>query len=430
MTIPRLTAIGLLLAFCMNVSCFAAEPVKLFNGRDLTGWSQRGGAATYSIENGEIVGRSVPNTSNTFLATEKEYGDFELELDFKIDDPKFNSGIQIRSHARSKGDGEQVYGYQVEIDPRPDRCWTAGIYFEAGNDHREAGWLNDLSKNEAARNAFKLGEWNHLKIIANGRHIQTWINGIPAADFTDDDDDAFTPSGFIGLQVHSVGDAKDPKEVRWRNITITDLANTKPENDESAEGDKKKISGLQLFGRAVAAMFGLNGKSGNDEAFAHLLGKPAPSFELKTIAGETVKLQDLRGKVVLLDFWASWCGPCMMAMPEIEKIHQEFAGQSVMVIGVNQRDDAEAAQEAVESKAITFIQILDTDGSVGDAFGVTGIPQTVLIDAEGRIQRIHQGYSGVMAQELTADIEKLLGGGSLVKAEVPISDAGTAAAAK
>ena len=223
MAIRRLAAIGLLMALSSSSTTCAAESVKLFNGKDLTGWTQRGGAAKYSIEGDEIVGRSVPDTSNTFLATDKEYGDFALELDFKIDDPTFNSGIQIRSHARPKGDGEQVYGYQVEIDPRTDRSWSAGIYFEAGNEHRQAGWLNDLAKNEAARNAFKLGEWNHLKIVAQGRHIQTWINGVPAADFMEDNDDAFAPSGFIGLQVHSVGDAKEPKEVRWRNIELTEL---------------------------------------------------------------------------------------------------------------------------------------------------------------------------------------------------------------
>jgi len=208
---------------CSAVS-LAAEPVALFNGTDLSGWKQLGGNAKYAVEDGEIVGRSVPKTSNTFLTTEKEYGDFELELDFKIDDPKFNSGIQICSHARPQGDGEVVYGYQVEIDPRPDRRWTAGLYFEAGSKQREAGWLNDLTKNEAAQKAFKLGEWNQLKIVANGRHIQTWLNGVPAADFTDADEQAFTPKGFIGLQVHAVGDAEQPKEVRWRNIKLTELS--------------------------------------------------------------------------------------------------------------------------------------------------------------------------------------------------------------
>jgi hypothetical protein len=226
MNVSRLLALTLLGLFVAN-GAIAAEvagtAVDLFNGKDLSGWTKRGGNAEYTIEDGAIVGRSKPDTSNTFLATDKEYGDFDLELDFKIDDPKFNSGVQIRSHARPQGDDERVFGYQVEIDPRPDRGWTAGIYFEAGSEARDAGWLNDLANNEAARKAFKLGEWNHLRVVAKGRHIQTWLNGVPAADFTDTDDAAFTPQGFIALQVHSVGGEKEPKEVRWRNIKLTNF---------------------------------------------------------------------------------------------------------------------------------------------------------------------------------------------------------------
>jgi 3-keto-disaccharide hydrolase len=218
----RMVVCGLIVVFGSAVAAAAAEPTELFNGKDLSGWKQRGGAAKYSVEDGAVVGRSVPDTSNTFLTTEKEFGDFELELDFKIDDPTFNSGIQIRSHARPEGDGERVYGYQVEIDPNPDRAWTAGLYFEGGSDEREAGWLNDLTNNEAARKAFKLGEWNHVRIVADGRHIQTWLNGVPAADYTDPDAAAFTPAGFIALQVHSVGNAKEPKEIRWRNIKLNE----------------------------------------------------------------------------------------------------------------------------------------------------------------------------------------------------------------
>lgn len=395
-------------------AAIAAEPVEPFNGKDLSGWKQRGGAAKYSIEDGAIVGRSVPNTSNTFLATEKEYGDFELELDFKIDDPKFNSGIQIRSHSRHEGDREVVYGYQVEIDPRLDRKWTAGIYFEAGSDARKAGWLNDLSQNEAARNAFKLGEWNHLKIVAKGNHIQTWLNGVPAADFVDNDEKAAAPSGFIGLQVHSVGGEKITKEVRWRNIELIELDAAKEGGEPSADAEDHETSGLRLFGKAIVAMFGLNRGFGSAAEFSNLVGMPVPDFELHTVSGETVKLEDLRGKVVLLDFWASWCGPCMMAMPEVEKIHQQFAGKDVVVIGVNQQDEAATVKEAVGSKGITFTQLLDTDGSVGNSFGANAIPHTVLIDAQGRIQKIHQGFSGKMAEELGSDIEKLLRGESLL----------------
>jgi hypothetical protein len=213
----------IILFLASGVTATAAETISLFNGTDLAGWTKLGGAATYAVEDGAIVGRSVPNTSNTFLATEREFGDFELELDFKIDDPTFNSGVQIRSHSRRQRGEQRVYGYQVEIDPRADRGWTAGLYFEGGSEHREAGWLNDLSKNDAARAAFRLGEWNHLRVVARGRHIQTWLNGVPATDYTDDDDAAFTPSGFIALQVHSVGGATEPKEVRWKNIELTEL---------------------------------------------------------------------------------------------------------------------------------------------------------------------------------------------------------------
>ena len=211
------------LTFSPLPSVYAETTVELFNGKDLSGWTKRGGEATYAVEDGAIVGRSVPHTPNTFLCTDREYANFILELDFTIEDTDFNSGVQIRSHSREDNDAERVYGYQVEIDPKPNRSWTGGIYFEGGGPHRKAGWLHDLSENERARKAFRLGKWNHLKVKAQDRRIQTWLNGVPAADFTDDDEKAFTPSGFIALQVHGVGDARDTKEVRWKNIRLTVL---------------------------------------------------------------------------------------------------------------------------------------------------------------------------------------------------------------
>jgi hypothetical protein len=207
----------------------AGEAIELFNGKDLTGWTKRGGNASYHVDHGEIVGVSAPNTTNTFLCTNREYSDFELEYDFKIDDVKFNSGVQLRSHARPEGDQERVYGYQIEIDPRPERAWTGGVYFEGGSQDkdgkwiRKGGWLNDLTKNEPARKAFKLGKWNHIKAIVKGRQIQTWLNGVPAADYTDTDDKAFTPKGFIALQVHTVGKIDEAKEVRFKNLKLKEL---------------------------------------------------------------------------------------------------------------------------------------------------------------------------------------------------------------
>lgn len=220
-------ALILLIVSLHNGLATADEEVELFNGKDLSGWTKRGGDATYAVENGEIVGRSVPNTPNTFLTTDHEFGDFVLELDFKIDPNKFNSGVQIRSRSRPEGDRERVYGYQVEIDTDPNRPWTAGIYFEGGSKDadgnwiRKGGWLNDLSKNEAAQRARRLGDWNHVRILAKGRRIRTWLNGVAAADYTDNDDRAFMPRGFIALQVHGVGNASETKEVRWKNLKLT-----------------------------------------------------------------------------------------------------------------------------------------------------------------------------------------------------------------
>jgi catechol 2,3-dioxygenase-like lactoylglutathione lyase family enzyme len=196
----------------------------LFDGQSIEGWIQRGGKAKYRVEDGQIVGASVPNTSNSFLCTPRDYGDFILELDFKVD-PKLNSGVQIRSQCfdepkeiehngeKKKIPAGRVHGYQVEIDPK-ERAWSGGIY-----DEGRRGWLNDLSKNESARKAFKPGDWNSFKIECRGDSIKTWINGVPAADLKDD----MTPKGFIALQVHGVGDATDPREVRWRNIRIQEL---------------------------------------------------------------------------------------------------------------------------------------------------------------------------------------------------------------
>ncbi len=196
----------------------------LFNGVDLTGWEKLGGAATYAVQNGELVGTSpAVGSPNTFLVTQADYDDFVLELDFKIDDPAFNSGVQIRSQSLPTHNNGRVFGYQVEIDPST-RAWTGGLYWEGGSPTRGAGYLDDLSDNPAARAAFQLGQWNHFRIMAEGRRIRTWINDVPAVDYTDNHATAFLPSGFIGLQVHSVTTANPgPFQVRWRDIALSDV---------------------------------------------------------------------------------------------------------------------------------------------------------------------------------------------------------------
>jgi 3-keto-disaccharide hydrolase len=196
----------------------------LFDGNDLNGWVQHGGHAKYSVQDGEIVGTSVPNTGNSFLCTTRNYSNFILELEFKVQNG-LNSGIQVRSECfdqpkavefggkQIKIAAGRVHGYQVEIDPSA-RAWTGGLY-----DEGRRGWLVNLKGNQPAREAFKAEKWNTFRIECKGDSIKTWLNGVPATDLHD----SVTPSGFIALQVHSVGEKSKPLEVRWRNIRIKEL---------------------------------------------------------------------------------------------------------------------------------------------------------------------------------------------------------------
>ena len=197
----------------------------LFDGKTLEGWHQHGGKAKYRVEEEAIVGSSVPNTPNSFLCTEKQYGDFILELEFKVD-PALNSGVQIRSEVfdepkeievegkKIKVAADRVHGYQVEIDPSA-RSYSGAIYDEG----RRGRFLADLKDNEAARSAFKQNEWNKFRIECRGDTIKTWINEVSAVELKD----AVTAKGHICLQVHGVGKKEEPLEVRWRNIKIKKL---------------------------------------------------------------------------------------------------------------------------------------------------------------------------------------------------------------
>ncbi|MGX5820771.1 3-keto-disaccharide hydrolase [Chitinophaga lutea] len=183
----------------------------LFNGKDLKGWKQLGGKAVYSVKNGEITGTTVIAEPNSFLATEKNYGDFIFEVEYKLDND-FNSGIQFRSQSKPEYQNGRVYGYQMEVDPSPRR-WSGGVYEEG-----RRGWLYPLDLNPSAQNAYKANNWNKYRIECRGNEIRTWINGISAAHVID----AELPSGFIALQVHGIGKRQEDvgKNIRWRNIRI------------------------------------------------------------------------------------------------------------------------------------------------------------------------------------------------------------------
>ncbi|HVK97803.1 MAG TPA: DUF1080 domain-containing protein, partial [Flavisolibacter sp.] len=215
-----MTKVFLLILVCITFKNVHAQNVSwtnLFNGKDLTGWKQLNGKAKYVVQNGEIVGSTVTGEPNSFLATEKDYGDFILEFEFKVDSG-FNAGVQFRSESKPDYQKGRVHGYQYEIDPTK-RGWTGGIYDEARRD-----WLYPLDLNPAAKTAFKQHQWNKARIECIGTSIRTWINGVAAAHVIDD----VTLNGFIALQVHSIGKDENPgKQIRWRNLRIQ-TKNVKP----------------------------------------------------------------------------------------------------------------------------------------------------------------------------------------------------------
>jgi hypothetical protein len=187
-----------------------AQWASLFNGKDLSGWRHLNGKARFEAAEGCIVGTTVLGEPNSFLATEREFGDFILELEL-LADSTMNSGIQFRSESRPDYQNGRVHGYQMEVDPS-NRAWSGGIY-----DEGRRLWLYSLDFNPAARSAFKRSGWNRYRIEAIGKEVRTYVNGIPAAYLIDTMD----TRGFIALQVHSIARPEDQgRQVRWRNIRI------------------------------------------------------------------------------------------------------------------------------------------------------------------------------------------------------------------
>ncbi len=184
--------------------------VDLFDGKTLTGWKQINGTAKYEVVDGTIKGTTVEGSPNSFLCTEKQFQDFELEFEVNVDS-RLNSGVQIRSNAFHDYQNNRVHGYQVEIATNG----TAGsIYDEA----RRNGWVNPKQVDAKSKEAFKDGQWNKYRVVCQGKRIRTWINDIPVADVSD----AMTRKGFLGLQVHSfTGDS--PVSVQWRNLRIREM---------------------------------------------------------------------------------------------------------------------------------------------------------------------------------------------------------------
>ncbi len=140
------------------------------------------------------------------------------------------------------------------------------------------------------------------------------------------------------------------------------------------------------------------GESASEAGGSPLVGKPAPDFTLTTLADQKLKLSELQGRITVLDFWASWCGPCMQTMPEVDRIVGDLGSDKVELIAVNLQETKDRALAAVERLKLSATVVLDEEGEVANRYQATAIPQTVIIDREGKVTHVFVVADSVSGQ--------------------------------
>ena len=137
-------------------------------------------------------------------------------------------------------------------------------------------------------------------------------------------------------------------------------------------------------------------------------GAPAPAFQLNSNSGKPVALADLRGRIVLLNFWASWCGPCRQEMPILEQLNRQYRNKGVTLLGVNVEPDSGAAVDWLRATPVSFPILFDADSKVSKLYEVQGMPNTVILDRKGNVRYIHRGYSAGAENEYLDQIRALI----------------------
>ncbi len=153
-----------------------------------------------------------------------------------------------------------------------------------------------------------------------------------------------------------------------------------------------------------------DGGSGSEGLESVLVGKPAPEFELDLLTGEKFRLANEKGKIVVLDFWASWCGPCLQAMPQVDRVTTEYADRGVILVAVNLEETPEKVKAALERLKLDTAVALDRNGRIAEKYGATAIPQTVIIDRDGVVARLFVGGGARFDDQLRAALDSVLAG--------------------
>ncbi|MDM3872175.1 TlpA disulfide reductase family protein [Porticoccus sp. W117] len=134
----------------------------------------------------------------------------------------------------------------------------------------------------------------------------------------------------------------------------------------------------------------------------------APDFTLKSNSGDNMRLAEQRGNVVMLNFWASWCGPCKQEMPLLDELHKRYSRAGFTIIGVNVERDPEDAKRVLRDIPVSFPVLFDTESSVSKAYDVSAMPTTVMIDRDGKIRHLHKGFKPGYENEYRKQIKQLI----------------------
>jgi peroxiredoxin len=156
-----------------------------------------------------------------------------------------------------------------------------------------------------------------------------------------------------------------------------------------------------LLGAALLAAAGL-------ASAATAVGANAPDFTLKTLGGPNMRLQEQRGKVVLVNFWATWCGPCRKEIPHLNRIADKYKSSGLVLMGVNVDDDVRNASDVATKLKVSFPVLLDTDKRVSKLYDLNSMPSTMVIDRSGRVRYLHRGYQDGYEDQYEKQIRDLL----------------------